>query len=241
MDTEEKTMTKTNDVNRHRPGSRGGTVNMISDFYEEIQEVARHLNQPSSPGTDGDLFSPGFSLPAMDEDIRRYLSVADVRWSDLDPIGGRRVSLLNLFSNPGTRTTKTMASLIMVLRAVQYIRASGEGVMIVAPSSGNKAIALRDAVGRAIAGGLATADELRILTITPDVSQRASQRKEPAFHLYGGVARRRQVAGDRVRAALRRRRPGAARLPALVFPVLLELPGRGCRQSVRRERPVASG
>nr|WP_329833115.1 DUF6002 family protein [Streptomyces sp. BE133] len=48
-----------------------------------------------------------------------------------------------------------------------YIRRTGEPVMIFTPTSTNKGTALRDAVARALATGLATPDQLRIATLAP--------------------------------------------------------------------------
>lgn len=72
--------------------------------------------------------------------------------------------------NPRTRTTKTYASLLIVARAVDHIRRTGERVVIVTPSSANKATALRDAVLRAYETGLADPEHLRILCVVPAVA-----------------------------------------------------------------------
>ncbi|NEE51635.1 hypothetical protein G3M55_44405, partial [Streptomyces sp. SID8455] len=64
-------------------------------------------------------------------------------------------------------TTKTFASLHIVARAVQHIRQTGEPLLLTTPTSGNKGTALRDAVARAYAAGLATPEELRVLTVAP--------------------------------------------------------------------------
>jgi hypothetical protein len=69
--------------------------------------------------------------------------------------------------NPRTRTTKTLASLVIVARAVRYIHDTGEPVMIITPSSANKATALRDAVYRAIESGLVKSSQLKITTVVP--------------------------------------------------------------------------
>jgi hypothetical protein len=73
--------------------------------------------------------------------------------------------------NPRTRTTKTFASLPIVARAVEHIRRTDERVMILSPSSGNKATALRDAVLRAHETGLATPEQLCILVVVPGASR----------------------------------------------------------------------
>jgi hypothetical protein len=73
--------------------------------------------------------------------------------------------------NPRTRTTKTLPSLVIVARAAEYVRRTGERVMIVSPSSGNKATALRDAVLRAYEAGLVAPEQLQILVVVPETSR----------------------------------------------------------------------
>jgi hypothetical protein len=72
--------------------------------------------------------------------------------------------------NPSTRTTKTLASLTIAARAVRHIAETGDRIMIVTPSSANKATALRDAVHRAVASGLVTSDQLQITSVVPGTS-----------------------------------------------------------------------
>jgi hypothetical protein len=72
--------------------------------------------------------------------------------------------------NPATRTTKSLASLLMVARAVAYLRRTNRRVMLLTPSSANKATALRDAVFRAIDCGLADRDRLQITSVIPESS-----------------------------------------------------------------------
>ena len=52
---------------------------------------------------------------------------------------------------------------------MEYIRRTGEPVLIFTPSSANKATALRDAVDRALATGLVRTDQLRIAVVVPAV------------------------------------------------------------------------
>jgi hypothetical protein len=112
-----------------------------------------------------------FALPEPDARLAAFYGVSDLSWNALDDLDGRRLFLLNLMHNPGTRTTKTLASLTMVARAVAHIRRSSERLLILTPTSGNKGTALRDAVARAYATGLATPEELRIVTVVPERSR----------------------------------------------------------------------
>lgn len=86
-------------------------------------------------------------------------------------MGNSRLVLLDLMGNPGTLTVKTLASHVIVARAVRHTETTGEPVMLVTPSSANKATALRDAVLRAYRTGLATPAELRIVSLVPDASR----------------------------------------------------------------------
>jgi uncharacterized protein DUF6002 len=112
-------------------------------------------------------FSPGFDLPPTTERLREYFSVVDLCFSDLGTRGNSQLVLLDLMRNPGTRTVKTLASLVIVARAIEHIRRTGERIMILTPSSANKATALRDAVLRAHTTGLATPRELQIVSVVP--------------------------------------------------------------------------
>jgi Family of unknown function (DUF6002) len=55
----------------------------------------------------------------------------------------------------------------MVARAVRHIRATGESLLLVTPSSANKGSALRDAVSRAIECQLVEPHQLRIAIVVP--------------------------------------------------------------------------
>jgi hypothetical protein len=84
---------------------------------------------------------------------------------------GLQWHMLDLMGNPWTRTTKTGPSLLMIARLIEHIRRTGERIMVVTPTSGNKGTALRDAVGRALDLGLATDEHLRIVTVVPRQSR----------------------------------------------------------------------
>ncbi|MEI5888206.1 DUF6002 family protein [Bacillus albus] len=115
-------------------------------------------------------FEPPFELPELDEKLKQFFSVAKAEYVELGKVREKNLYLLNLMKNPETQTTKTLASLLMVARAVNYIRKTGEGILIFTPSSGNKAIALRNAVERAIKYELVDPNLLRIATLTPKES-----------------------------------------------------------------------
>jgi hypothetical protein len=80
------------------------------------------------------------------------------------------VRLIDLTGNPGTHTTKTFPSMLIVARAVEHIRRTGQAIRIVTPTSANKGIGLRDAVGRALAAGLVTPRELSCLVLAPQTT-----------------------------------------------------------------------
>lgn len=112
-------------------------------------------------------FSPGFALPDLDAGVRHFLAAATAQWRQLGEYREHRLKLLDLTGNPGTHTTKTFASLLIVARAVEYIRRTGEPIMIFSPTSANKGVALRDAVLRAIDAGLVEPEQLRIVVLAP--------------------------------------------------------------------------
>jgi hypothetical protein len=141
--------------------------NLILDYYDRLPEVIRHYGESTAPVEDLDAFSPGFELPELDDAVREYFAVARAALHPLGEYAGSRLLLLDLMRNPGTNTTKTLASLLIVARAVQYTRRTGTGVLIFSPTSANKGTALRDAVARALAAGLATPEQLRVVTLAP--------------------------------------------------------------------------
>jgi hypothetical protein len=143
------------------------TANLLVDFYDRLPAAVAAIVDDPAPRTDPATFSPGFALPELSDDVRAYLEVATASWSDVGEYGGHRLALLDLARNPGTHTTKTFASLVIVARAVEYIRRTGEPIVIFSPTSANKGTALRDAVLRALDAELATPDQLRVVTLSP--------------------------------------------------------------------------
>jgi hypothetical protein len=136
--------------------------NPLAKYRDEIERAIKVVDDQNAR-----TFEPGGKLPELDAAARSFFSVSDVSFSELGDYRGRRLRLLDLTHNPGTRTTKTLASLVIVGRAVRYIQDTGAAVMIVTPSSANKATALRDAVWRALDAGLVHAGQLSIMTVVP--------------------------------------------------------------------------
>ncbi|WP_285707036.1 DUF6002 family protein [Microtetraspora sp. NBRC 16547] len=143
------------------------SANLLIDFYDRLPAAIAACGGDVDPVRDGGPFSPGFLLPELDDDLRRFLSAATAEWRHLGMYGTHRLSLLDLTGNPGTGTTKTFASLLIVARAVEYIRRYGEPVSIFSPTSANKGVALRDAVLRAIEAGLVDPELLRVVILAP--------------------------------------------------------------------------
>lgn len=115
-------------------------------------------------------FHPSLMLPELDESLARLLEPTRICWRELETRCGTPVAVLDLGADPATHTTKSIASYLMVLRAVVHIRSTGERVWLVTPSSANKATALRAAVERAITLGLVEADRLGVASLVPSAS-----------------------------------------------------------------------
>jgi hypothetical protein len=143
------------------------TRNLIVDYYDVIPAAvaACGAGPGGAPGTP--TFAPGFALPELAPDTREFLAAATATWRRLGEHGGHPIQLLDLTGNPATGTTKTFASLLIVARAVEHIRRTGESICIFTPTSANKGVALRDAVGRALAAGLVRPDQLSIVVLAP--------------------------------------------------------------------------
>lgn len=140
--------------------------NALAHYYPQVQGALRRLAENSTLDA-ADGFSPGSQLPELTPSVLDYLSASSLGYAAMAEYHERKLSLIDLTRNPATGTTKTFASLIIVARAVQFIRSTGQRVSIVTPSSANKAVALRDAVLRALKCGLVEPDQLNIVTIVP--------------------------------------------------------------------------
>jgi Family of unknown function (DUF6002) len=142
--------------------------NLILDHYHDLLPRAIEACVPDpAPVSSVDGFDPGFALPELTPAVRRFFAPAVAAWRPLGSYRGHRLVLLDLTGNPATHTTKTYASLLIVARAVEYLRRTGEPVVIFSPTSANKGVALRDAVLRALEAGLADPDQLRVVTLAP--------------------------------------------------------------------------
>ncbi|SEF24652.1 hypothetical protein SAMN05421837_102804 [Amycolatopsis pretoriensis] len=133
--------------------------NALSRYHEHIRAVARVVTAARG----GDLAIPLEPLEVFEE----FTDVTDIGLSQV----GENMFLFDLMRNPGARTTKTMASLLMVSRAVSHIRRTGERILVFTPTSGNKGTALRDAIARAYECGLVTPEQLRMVMLVPESSR----------------------------------------------------------------------
>lgn len=141
--------------------------NALTHYHAELSHSLAVLEHHRAAG---DVFSPAFRLPEPSSALEEFFSASEIAVTELPRYHGHRLRLLDLMRNPATRTTKTLASLTIVARAVRHITETGDRIMIVTPSSANKATALRDAVHRAIACGLVTSDQLQITSVVPGAS-----------------------------------------------------------------------
>lgn len=146
--------------------------NALATYYGDIQHALRDLfatTPETTPDTGGD-FTPGTELPHLSAAMRDFLAPSGLAHAPMGHYAGKQLALLDLTRNPATGTTKTYPSLVIVARAIRFIQDTGQRVTIVTPSSANKAIALRDAVLRAITCGLVGADQLNVITVVPAAS-----------------------------------------------------------------------
>src|SRR5829696_4111268 len=88
--------------------------NLIVDYYDLIPDAVARCGATggSAPGTPG--FAPGFDLPALTAETREFFAAATATWRLLGEYRGHPVQFMDLTGNPGTRTTKTFASLLIV-------------------------------------------------------------------------------------------------------------------------------
>ncbi|SHN27316.1 DUF6002 family protein [Actinacidiphila paucisporea] len=148
------------------PAAPGAVCRALVHYYDDLSRVLADTGQRAR--TTG--FAPAWQLPALTPALERFFEPGGISTRDLGSHHGTPLRFLNLMHNPRTRTTKTLASLMIVARAVAHIRRTGESVMIITPSSANKATALRDAVLRAHETGLVDTEQLRIACIVPATS-----------------------------------------------------------------------
>lgn len=140
--------------------------NALSRYYSYVEQALAKAETKRVKAKDPH-FSPGFSIPIMTEPLRKLFGASNLAMGHMGTYRGRTLWLLDLMQNPETRTTKTFGSLVIVARAIRYIRETDERVMIMTPSAANKATALRDAALRAIDLGLVTSRQLQTAVVVP--------------------------------------------------------------------------
>jgi hypothetical protein len=138
--------------------------NALSRYYDRIRAAAGHLSATRPPGN---FFQPGWELPEPTGTLEEFFAVSTLSGGPLSEYRGRKLSFLDLTGNPGTRTTKTFGSAVIVARALRHTAVTGESVLLVSPSAANKAVALRDAVLRAYQVGAASPATLRVAVVVP--------------------------------------------------------------------------
>lgn len=138
-------------------------------YVEHVRAALHDLNSRNAENH-ASPFAPA-GIAEKDALLQELFAASGASIGDMGRYGGKRWALLDLMHNPRTRTTKTYPSLVLVARAVEHIQRTGERLMIVTPSSANKATALRDAVLRAIECGLVSPAQLQILSVVPHSSR----------------------------------------------------------------------
>jgi arsenate reductase-like glutaredoxin family protein len=116
-------------------------------------------------------FNPSFQLPDRDAKWDAYFSATPIGLHDVGKYRDHRVLFLDLMGNKDTRTTKSLASGLMVSRAICHMRDTGQRVTLVTPTSGNKGTALRAAVAKAVSLRLIEPDEVRVIVVVPRPSR----------------------------------------------------------------------
>lgn len=151
-----------NATHRRRYVHEAGVINR---YYSGIEKALIYLNKQQTDASQP-IFEPDRHLPTLSEDYVVFFSAAQMHWLRLGEYKGRSLKLLDLMSDPSTQTTKIFASLLMVGRAIEHIRRTGENINILITTSGNKGIALRSAVERAIALGMVDKKQLKVVMFT---------------------------------------------------------------------------
>ncbi len=145
---------------------------LIERYYDLIRANAGQFTLASAE------FEPAMALPDLDLSMREFLAPASAQFFSLGHYHDVPLRLLDLRQNPATQTSKTFAATLIVARAVRHIQDTGEPVLLFSPSSGNQAVALRDAVLRALQAGLAERHHLRVITLTPQQTVNKLRRSE---------------------------------------------------------------
>lgn len=138
-------------------------ISVIERYYDLIVSSSSDFEI----NTSGAAFEPSMRLPELDPRMQSFLSVATAQFFEMGSYRDVPLRLFDLRQNESTQTTKTFASTLIVARAIRHIQETGDSILLFSPSSGNKAIALRDAVLRALKAKLVHPEQLRIVTLTP--------------------------------------------------------------------------
>ncbi|WP_432069770.1 DUF6002 family protein [Streptomyces sp. AA1529] len=148
----------------------------LTDHWDTVRALVRdaHPRQAGPAPGDGDPagadpagFAPDGELPALDGPLRGYLAAAGTRVTRLPDHRGVRWQLFDHCAAAGSRTAQPDTALLLVARAVQHTRRTGRRIALLAPSSGNLASTLRDALLRAHRYGLAHPDQVRVIALVP--------------------------------------------------------------------------
>lgn len=140
-------------------------ANSLSFYYQQLLVASERID--TTWASRGSWFEPGWQIPELGPELDEFFSVSGISAGELGEYRGRRLHFLDLTENPGTRTTKTFGSSVIVARAVRHTELTGEPVLLVTPSAANKAVALRNAVFRAYRAGLSDPSRLRVVTVVP--------------------------------------------------------------------------
>jgi hypothetical protein len=116
-------------------------------------------------------WSPKFDVPdSSDPRWSEFFQSTPLRFGPIGSYRGHIFDTIDLTGNPGTMTTKSLASNTMIARVVLHVQRSGRPLTIVTPTSGNKGTALRDALARAQNIGIPGADFVRLVMLVPVAS-----------------------------------------------------------------------
>ena len=140
---------------------------VILRYYQGIDKARRLIENQEDLSPKKTFFQPPFALPALSEKWVDFYDPARMDLINLGTYKSRTLRFLNLMQDPSTQTTKTVPSLSIVARAVDHIHKTGENILLLVTTSGNKGTALRSAVQRAIQIGLVDRKQLRIAMLAP--------------------------------------------------------------------------
>ena len=153
-------------------GDQPGTVAVVTDPLRQFSHLLEITARTLESGRHDTEWSPPFSWPAVDDPgwSTFFGQVPVAYYPGLTNYRSTSISLLDLMTNPNTRTTKSLASSSIIARAAGHVASVGRSLTIVTPTSGNKGSALRDALARAKRLGLPGTEQLRVVVVVPQTS-----------------------------------------------------------------------